>query len=219
MIKDYLFMEFEAKYPTEKKLASSLFKPIYAETPQQQNLTDCGLYLLQYVESFITVWTLSLFYSSTCIVIQDRNYCQEFINEKSQKLTERRLKNLTNWFEEAVILKKRKVVSDKIVFLAHQYHNGERISIPILQFENETSNFEQQNMNEKSNVHQVSIPSKFHRQVETAMIINDDKTKIEANNKRCTKIRSVPSILKQKFKRVSAENIEDPTEKKQKNLF
>lgn len=57
IISDYLSMEYTAKVDNQKKLVSSFFKPIYAEVPQQQNTTDCGLYLLQCVENFITVWS------------------------------------------------------------------------------------------------------------------------------------------------------------------
>jgi len=55
-LRDYLTCEYKAKYPNA--LAHIFNKDnmpaLLYEVPQQQNLTDCGLYLLQYVEQFFT---------------------------------------------------------------------------------------------------------------------------------------------------------------------
>jgi len=56
ILRDYLTCEYKAKYPNA--LAHIFNKDnmpaLLYEVPQQQNLTDCGLYLLQYVEQFFT---------------------------------------------------------------------------------------------------------------------------------------------------------------------
>lgn len=84
--------------------------------------------------------------------------------------------------------------------MAHQYHNGKRISIPTLQFDNEISNFIQQNMKKKSNVRQVSSPTEFQRQLKVATILKDNMTQLEANDEAPKKNRLVPSILKKNLK-------------------
>lgn len=61
-LRDYLTCEYKAKvYDKSTKVFNKSVIPGHnVKVPQQNNFTDCGLYLLQYVENFFTV---SLFFS------------------------------------------------------------------------------------------------------------------------------------------------------------
>jgi hypothetical protein len=56
-IRDYLTREYEAKYilnsPSEPKIDFKELNGVCVKTPQQTNFCDCGLFILQYVESFL----------------------------------------------------------------------------------------------------------------------------------------------------------------------
>lgn len=55
-LRDYLRIEYETKHPgNERKFNKDTFKGASPKVPQQDNFTDCGLFVLQYVESFFEV--------------------------------------------------------------------------------------------------------------------------------------------------------------------
>lgn len=54
-LRDYLSCEYAAKLGEEKTFSKDTIKGACPKVPQQSNFTDCGLYLLQYVESFFQV--------------------------------------------------------------------------------------------------------------------------------------------------------------------
>lgn len=56
-LRDYLTCEYKAKvYDKSTKVFNKTVIPGHnVKVPQQNNFTDCGLYLLQYVENFFTV--------------------------------------------------------------------------------------------------------------------------------------------------------------------
>lgn len=58
-LRDYLSCEYVAKMGNEKVFSKDTIKGASLKVPQQSNFTDCGLYVLQYVESFFKV---SLYY-------------------------------------------------------------------------------------------------------------------------------------------------------------
>ncbi|EFA03603.1 hypothetical protein TcasGA2_TC013691 [Tribolium castaneum] len=51
-LRDYLTCEYKAKLNEEKIFTKDIIKGACPKVPQQTNFTDCGLYLLQYVEQF-----------------------------------------------------------------------------------------------------------------------------------------------------------------------
>lgn len=51
----YLSFEHQTKYGKSKEFSEDNMKGHLVHVPQQSNYTDCGLYLLQYVESFFAV--------------------------------------------------------------------------------------------------------------------------------------------------------------------
>ena len=54
-LRDYLACEYVAKFGKKKIFSKGTIKSTYLRIPGQLNKTDCGLYLLQYVESFFKV--------------------------------------------------------------------------------------------------------------------------------------------------------------------
>lgn len=54
-LRDYLSCEYKAKMGSEKVFTKDVIKGACPKVPQQTNFTDCGLYLLQYVEQFFKV--------------------------------------------------------------------------------------------------------------------------------------------------------------------
>lgn len=56
ILRDYLGEEYASKYPDrERRVFDRMtFKGFYPKVPQQDNFSDCGLYVLQYAESFLT---------------------------------------------------------------------------------------------------------------------------------------------------------------------
>lgn len=61
-LRDYLSCEYKAKLGVDKVFNKDVIKGACPKVPQQTNFTDCGLYLLQYVESFFTVRTNMLLF-------------------------------------------------------------------------------------------------------------------------------------------------------------
>ncbi|XP_018048896.1 PREDICTED: sentrin-specific protease 6-like [Atta colombica] len=51
-LRDYLSCEYVVKFGVEETFSKDTIKGAYPKVPKQSNCTDCGLYLLQYVESF-----------------------------------------------------------------------------------------------------------------------------------------------------------------------
>lgn len=108
ILRDYLTCEHKAKYPNA--LAHIFNKdnmPGHSvEVPQQQNLTDCGLYLLQYVEQFFT----------------------KPINDYTLPI-----KELSNWFDLLTVTKKREDIANLIKKLMNE-SNQQRKILPVIKF-------------------------------------------------------------------------------------
>ncbi|KAG5678957.1 hypothetical protein PVAND_008575 [Polypedilum vanderplanki] len=88
-LRDYLSCEYKAKYPnapTRQYTKNNMFGCL-VKVPQQQNFTDCGLFLLQYVEHF---------FSSP---IEDFRIP---------------IKSLINWFNQDIVTRKREDISNLI---------------------------------------------------------------------------------------------------------
>lgn len=108
-MRDYLTCEYKVKYPdqtpvrqyTKTNMAGSVVK-----VPQQLNFTDCGLFLLQYVEHFF-----------------------------SDPIKDFRLpiKSLMNWFPQDVVTRKREEISNLIKQLMEK-QNVKDVELPKLEF-------------------------------------------------------------------------------------
>ncbi|KAG8451935.1 hypothetical protein GDO86_003936 [Hymenochirus boettgeri] len=53
VLREYLKVEWEVKKKTAREFSRSNMRDLYPKIPKQNNSTDCGLFLLQYVESFV----------------------------------------------------------------------------------------------------------------------------------------------------------------------
>ena len=55
VLKEYLMVEWSVKRPDEAEYNKQLIKGTVPKVPQQTNYSDCGVFMLQYVESFFEV--------------------------------------------------------------------------------------------------------------------------------------------------------------------
>uniref|UniRef100_A0A8C4U3X9 SUMO specific peptidase 7 n=1 Tax=Falco tinnunculus TaxID=100819 RepID=A0A8C4U3X9_FALTI len=95
-LKKYLEVEWEAKRKTQREFNKSTMMDLCPRVPKQDNSSDCGVYLLQYVESFL----------------------QNPIVNFEQPL------HLEKWFPRQVIRSKREEIRDLILQLHFQQHSG-----------------------------------------------------------------------------------------------
>ncbi|NXK30451.1 SENP7 protease, partial [Piprites chloris] len=96
VLREYLEMEWEAKRKTHREFSKSTMIYLCPRVPKQDNSSDCGVYLLQYVESFF----------------------QNPIVNFEEPL------HLENWFPRQLIRSKREEIRDLILQLHFQQHSG-----------------------------------------------------------------------------------------------
>ncbi|XP_071581214.1 uncharacterized protein [Temnothorax nylanderi] len=106
-LRDYLSCEHVAKLGVEKTFSKDTIKGACPKVPQQSNFTDCGLYVLQYVEHFfkdpIKDYTLPI-------------------------------KTLKTWFEEIVVTRKREELSNLLIKLMNNTKGDKTINLPTVIF-------------------------------------------------------------------------------------
>ncbi|NXM63517.1 SENP7 protease, partial [Illadopsis cleaveri] len=96
VLREYLEVEWEAKRKTHREFSKSTMIDLCPRVPKQDNSSDCGVYLLQYVESFF----------------------QNPIVNFEQPL------HLENWFPRQRIRNKREEIRDLILQLHFQQQSG-----------------------------------------------------------------------------------------------
>ncbi|NXW51413.1 SENP7 protease, partial [Nyctiprogne leucopyga] len=96
VLREYLEVEWEAKRKTHREFNKSTMIDLCPRVPKQDNSSDCGVYLLQYVESFF----------------------QNPIVNFEQPL------HLEKWFPRQLIRSKREEIRDLILQLHFQQHSG-----------------------------------------------------------------------------------------------
>ncbi|XP_054256665.1 sentrin-specific protease 7 [Indicator indicator] len=96
ILREYLEVEWEAKRKTHREFSKSTMVDLCPTVPKQDNSSDCGVYLLQYVESFL----------------------QNPIVNFEQPL------HLKKWFPRQLIRSKREEIRDLILQLHFQQHSG-----------------------------------------------------------------------------------------------
>ncbi|XP_078053727.1 uncharacterized protein LOC144479093 isoform X3 [Augochlora pura] len=106
-LRDYLSCEYVAKMGSEKVFSKDTIKGASLKVPQQSNFTDCGLYVLQYVESFF------------------KNPIKDYTLP---------IKTLKNWFEEITVTRKREELSKLLITLTNATKGDKNITIPIVNF-------------------------------------------------------------------------------------
>ncbi|KAL4708964.1 hypothetical protein ACJJTC_005825 [Scirpophaga incertulas] len=106
-LRHYLTCEYQAKICPSKVFNKDNIKGSCPKIPQQNNFTDCGLYLLQYVEQFFKVPILD--YSLP-------------------------IKQLMNWFDEIVVTRKREEISNLLKSLMNRYNPDSHLALPDITF-------------------------------------------------------------------------------------
>ncbi|NXH21883.1 SENP7 protease, partial [Bucco capensis] len=96
VLREYLEVEWEAKRKMHREFSKSTMVDLCPRVPKQDNSSDCGIYLLQYVESFF----------------------QDPIVNFEQPL------NLEKWFPRQLIRSKREEIRDLILQLHFQQRSG-----------------------------------------------------------------------------------------------
>ncbi|NXN20934.1 SENP7 protease, partial [Nycticryphes semicollaris] len=96
VLREYLEVEWEAKRKTHREFNKSTMIDLCPRVPKQDNSSDCGVYLLQYVESFF----------------------QNPIVNFEEPL------HLEKWFPRQLIRSKREEIRDLILQLHFQQHSG-----------------------------------------------------------------------------------------------
>lgn len=95
MLREYLSEEWKAKKRTQLTFCYGNMRGYTPRTPQQGNYSDCGVYLLQYVESFL---------------------------ESPPRVGEPVCQERSNWFPETRVAHKRTAIRDLILELHVQQH-------------------------------------------------------------------------------------------------
>lgn len=108
-IKDFLHSEWDAKYKDQMQFIKSSIITNSVKCPQQSNATDCGLFLLEFMERF-------------------------FVG--ADPIVDFRLPlDKSDWFDPKIVKHKRKLIAMDIQNLMHESGNGELIkSLPPLSF-------------------------------------------------------------------------------------
>ncbi|XP_056631057.1 uncharacterized protein LOC130441410 isoform X1 [Diorhabda sublineata] len=105
-LRDYLTCEYKSKMGSDKNFNKDVIKGASPKVPQQNNFTDCGLYLLQYVEQFL------------------KDPIKDFHIP---------IKEIQNWFEEIVVTRKREDIANLIKSLMKKYGKDLRL-VPYITF-------------------------------------------------------------------------------------
>lgn len=108
-LRDYLTCEYKVKYPDQtpiRQYTKTSMTGSVVKVPQQQNFTDCGLFLLQYVENFF------------------KKPIEDFRIP---------IKSLLNWFPQEVVTKKREEISNLIKELMEK-QGVKDVELPKLEF-------------------------------------------------------------------------------------
>ncbi|XP_066995952.2 sentrin-specific protease 6-like [Anabrus simplex] len=107
-LRDYLRIEYKVKKGKESDFSRDAIKGAWPKVPQQKNFADCGLYLLQYVESFFKA------------PIKDYHFP---------------IKTLNSWFSEDVINHKREEIQKLLLDLMEKNKvDVEKLNLPKLTF-------------------------------------------------------------------------------------
>ncbi|KYM99028.1 Sentrin-specific protease 7 [Cyphomyrmex costatus] len=113
-LRDYLSCEHVAKLGVTKIFSEDTIEGACLKVPQQYNLADCGLYVLQYVENFFKD------------PIKDYTFP---------------IQTLRKWFDKAVTMRKREEISNLLIALMNSTKEDKTlINLPALNFPKQDSN-------------------------------------------------------------------------------
>lgn len=124
-LRDYLRIEYRAKMGRSRDFSKDTIKGASPRVPQQTNFTDCGLYLLQYVESF-------------------------FMNPIDDYHLP--MKKLADWFPEEVVSRKREDIQKLLLDLMQKYNvDIDSLNLPKLSFSSSKQNSDSCDANDQEN--------------------------------------------------------------------
>jgi len=106
-LRDYLTCEYRAKNDTERTYTKTSMPANAPKVQQQPNFSDCGIYVLQYIEMFFR--------------IPIKDYALPVVTLKS-------------WFDELEVRNKRESIAKLIRNLAEEQHPGKNIDYPEITF-------------------------------------------------------------------------------------
>ncbi|XP_012541757.1 sentrin-specific protease 6 isoform X2 [Monomorium pharaonis] len=106
-LRNYLSYEHVVKFGIKKTFSKDTIMEMYPKVPRQTNWTDCGLYVLQYVESFF------------------KNPIKNYTFP---------IQSLKTWFEEIVVIRKREEISNLLITLMNNTKGNKIINLPALNF-------------------------------------------------------------------------------------
>lgn len=140
-LRDYLTCEYKVKVnePSDYTFNKDNIRACNVKVPQQTNFTDCGLYLLQYVEQFFKV-------SRHCCKQIIPPFCCPQISKVSKRISDLQdpitdyripIKQLKNWFETIVVTKKREDIANLIKELIEEHGTYSKVKLPEIQLPTE----------------------------------------------------------------------------------
>lgn len=107
-LRDYINCEYKAKFPDAqpRQYSKTTMPGCQVKVPQQNNFTDCGLFLLEYVEQFF-----------------------------KNPFTDFRLphKSHVNWFHQDLVTRKREEIA-KLIQMLLKKNNSDNYELPQLEF-------------------------------------------------------------------------------------
>lgn len=116
MIRDYLMAEWAARKPNEapRDFSQKVLKGLYPIPPQQQNYSDCGVFLLEYAERFLFNGLLGKAQEETPGPTKDVG--QDFWTNFAL-----RMKNFDAWFKAERVAAKRRELKELLLKLAEDW--------------------------------------------------------------------------------------------------
>nr|CAI5847324.1 unnamed protein product [Callosobruchus analis] len=153
-LRDYLTCEYKAKMGNDRTYNKDIIKGANPKVPQQNNFTDCGLYVLQYVEQFF----------------------KDPIKDYHMPI-----KQIQNWFEEITVTKKREDIALLIRTLMKEYGKDVRmlpdITFPTLNGKLVERCFE----DEEDEMEEEAPPEEEEDDEEDSIASKDDSIKLDSS--------------------------------------
>ena len=129
-MREYLKCEYKTKMNKERDFNKDNMKGCCPKVPQQPNFSDCGLFALQYVESFFKVHINVYVLKNNDLIIYS---LQDPLQDYNLPI-----KSLQKWFAPTVMRHKRADIAKIIRELTVKQHKEKKITFPNLTFTQES---------------------------------------------------------------------------------
>lgn len=135
-------MEYKVKHGEDRDFSKNVVRGAVPKVPQQDNFTDCGLYVLQYVETFFKVSTSAPFAlirflapRSRILICVSSFYLQKKIEDYHLPI-----KALRHWFSPELVSRKRYEIQQLLHRLMEEQNiDTENLHLPNLHLSSEPS--------------------------------------------------------------------------------